>query len=69
MTGRSEVTVTLVHPDGERRERHHAMRIYTAAELVSMVTEAGLTVEATYGGLSGEALTLDSNRVVVLARR
>jgi len=69
VTGRNEVTVTMIHPDGRRRERHHAMRIYTAAELVSMVTEAGLAVEATYGGLSGEALTLESNRVVILARK
>lgn len=69
LTGRNEVTVTLIHPDGARQEHQHAMRIYSATELMRMVTQAGLTVEAAYGGLDGRELTLDSNRLVLLARR
>jgi SAM-dependent methyltransferase len=69
LTGRNEVTVTLIHSDGARYERQHAMRIYTAAELVRMVTQAGLTLEAAYGGLDRRELTLDSNRLVLLARK
>jgi len=69
LTGRNEVTVTLIDPEGARRKYHHAMRIYSAAELVRMVTQAGLTVEAAYGGLDGSQLTLNSNRLVLVARR
>ena len=68
-TGRNEVTVTLIHPDGTRREYRHAMRIYTAAELVRMVTEADLDIDAVYGGLDGAELTLDAHRVILIGRK
>lgn len=69
LTGRNEVTVTLIAPDGTRCQRQHAMRIYSAPELVRMVTGAGLTLEAAYGALNGRDLTLDSDRLVLLARK
>lgn len=69
LTGRNEVTVTLIDTDGARREHQHAMRIYSAAELARMVSQAGLTVEAAYGGLDGSELALDSRRFVLLARK
>jgi SAM-dependent methyltransferase len=69
LTGRNEVTVTLIDRDGGRRERQHAMRIYTAAELVRMVRRAGLSIEAAHGGLDGRDLTLESNRLVLLATK
>jgi ubiquinone/menaquinone biosynthesis C-methylase UbiE len=69
LTGRNQVTVTLIDHDGARHLRQHAMRIYSAAELVRMVAQTGLTVEAAYGALDGRELTLDSNRLVLLARR
>lgn len=68
-TGRNEVTVTLIRPDGTRREYEHAMRIYTAAELIKMVTEADLEIDAVYGGLDGAELTLDTHRLVLIARK
>jgi SAM-dependent methyltransferase len=69
LTGRNEVTVTLIEHDGTHRVHQHAMRIYSAAELVRMVTQTGLTVETAYGALDGRELTLDSNRLVLLARK
>ncbi|MGD8998100.1 MAG: class I SAM-dependent methyltransferase [Anaerolineae bacterium] len=69
LTGRNEVTVTLIDHQGSRRQHQHAMRIYSAAELVRMVRQTGLTVEAAYGGLDGRELKLDSNRLVLLARK
>lgn len=69
LTGRNEVTVTLIDTDGGRREHQHAMRIYSAAELVRMVSKAGLTVEAACDGLDRSDLTLDSRRFVLLARK
>ncbi len=69
LTGRNEATVTLVQPDGTSLEHRHAMRIYTAAELVRMVTKAGLTIDTAYGALDGRDLTLDAPRVVLLASK
>jgi len=69
LTGRNEVEVTLIYPDGKRTVYHHAMRIYSLTELARLLQAAGLTVEATYGGLDGNELTLDSRRLVILARK
>jgi SAM-dependent methyltransferase len=69
LTGRNDVTVTLIQPDGTRREYGHAMRIYTAAELVRMLAQAGLEIDAAYGGLDGRELTLDAPRLVLIARK
>ena len=69
LTGRNEVTVTLIDRNGARHVRQHAMRIHSAAELVRMVTQTGLIVEAAYGALDGRELTLDTNRLVLLARK
>jgi hypothetical protein len=69
LTGRNEVTVRLIDRDGGPRQYQHAMRIYGAAELVGMVTQAGLTVESAYGALDGRELTLDSHRLVLVARK
>ena len=69
LTSRNEVEVTLIHPDGRRTVYHHAMRIYSLAELVRLLQAADLPVEAVYGGLDGSDLTLDSRRLVVLARK
>lgn len=69
LTGRNQVEVTLIHPNGRRKVYYHAMRIYSLTELARLLQEAGLTVEATYGGLEGGELTLDSQRLVILARK
>lgn len=62
---RNEVHITMLHPDGKRSEHHQSMRIYTLSELESMLAMAGLQVEAYYGDLRGNALTLDSRLVVI----
>lgn len=69
LTSRLEVTVTLVAPDGARREHHQSIRLYTATELAALFDAAGLAVEGVYGGLDGSELALESSRLVVLARR
>ncbi len=69
LTSRNEVRVTVLHPDGQRAEYHHAARIYSLTELARMLEEAGLKVEASYGGLDGSRLTLDSRRLAVLSRK
>jgi hypothetical protein len=34
-----------------------------------MLAAAGLVVEATYGGLDGRSLALDSHRLVIVSRK
>jgi SAM-dependent methyltransferase len=69
LTSRMEVHVTMIEPSGGRTEYNHAMRIYTLTELAGMVEAAGLRLEAYYGGLDGSELTLDSRRMVLMARK
>lgn len=69
LTGRNRVTVTLIRPDGSRQQQGHAMRIYTAAELIRMVRQADLEIKEVYGGLDRSGLSLDARRVVLLAQK
>jgi SAM-dependent methyltransferase len=62
---RNEVHITMLSPDGKRTEHHQSMRIYTLSELERMLTTAGLQLQAYYGDLSGNALTLDSRLALV----
>jgi ubiquinone/menaquinone biosynthesis C-methylase UbiE len=69
LRGRSEAVWVAVRPDGTRSELRHSVRLYTLADLASMLTRAGLAVERTYGGFDGSELGIDSNRLIVLARK
>jgi SAM-dependent methyltransferase len=68
LTSRNEVRVSLLHPDGKRTEHRQSMRVYTLTELIHMLANAGLQLQAYYGGLDNSPLTLDS-RLVLLARK
>lgn len=67
-TSHNEVRITMFYPDGRRVEHLQSIRIYTLTELTHMLTSVGLEVEASYGDLEGNALTLDS-RLVILSRK
>ncbi len=69
LTSRCNVRVTMLHPDGQRREYRHSARIYTLTELARMLTLAGLHVQAYYGGLNGSTLGLNSHRLVVVSAK
>lgn len=68
-TSRLTARMTLIEPDGARREYTQSIRIYTPTELRRLHEAAGLRVEGVYGGLDSSPLMLDSPRLVVLARR
>lgn len=68
LRSRNDVHVILLHPDGQRKEYQHSMRVYTPTELAAMCASAGLTVQAYYGRLDGSPLTLDS-RLVLVSRK
>lgn len=68
-TGREDTRETTIYPDGLRSERHVSIRLYTCTELTRMISQSGLTVESTWGGTDSSAFTMDSRRMVVLARK
>lgn len=67
-TGSQTTNWTVVKADGERVSRSFTIRMYTLQELELRMALAGLEVEEAWGGLDGSALTMDSHRLVVLAR-
>jgi SAM-dependent methyltransferase len=69
LTSRNHVTMTMLFPDGRRKEYRHSVRMYTLTELVQMCDAAGLRLEAHYGSLDGSPLTLDSKRLALLCRK
>ncbi len=62
-------TVDQWDEDGERRELHHSVRLYTPTELTAMLRAAGLEPVASYGGLSDKELTHESRRVAIVAEK
>jgi len=69
LTSSNEVKVTMLFSDGQRREYSHSLRVYTLTELAQMLAVAGLQVKAFYGGLDGNALTMDSFRLILLSQK
>ena len=69
LTSRCDVRVTMILPDGQRREYGHAARVYTLTDLARMMRLAGLHLEKYYGGVDGSMLGLDSRRLVVVATK
>jgi SAM-dependent methyltransferase len=67
--GRERVRYTLLHPDGRRTTRQHAMRLYTLTELEAMLGRAGLALLDVCGDLDGGPLELDSAFLVTLSGR
>lgn len=69
LTDRCNVRVTMIHPDGQRREYSHAAHMYTLRDYVRMLETAGLLLQGYYGGLDGGKLRMNSSRLVVNASR
>lgn len=67
--GRNEVRALLVHPDGRRTELTWSYRLFTLAELMRMLTVAGLHVEAVYGDFDGRPFGWDSPRMIAVSSR
>ncbi|QBD78226.1 class I SAM-dependent methyltransferase [Ktedonosporobacter rubrisoli] len=68
LKSRNEIHITLLYPDGHRKEHDQSIRIYTLTELTRMLAAAGLEVLAYYGDLDGSPLTMDS-RLTVLSQK
>ena len=68
-TGSITTTWTVIEANGERISQSHTIRMFTLQELELRMAQAGLAVEEAWGGLDGAELTMDSHRLVVLARK
>jgi len=66
---RSESVRTFVLPDGRRLVRPVSVRLFTLAEVDAMFARHHLETKDVYGGWSGEAYTMDSRRMIVVAER
>lgn len=69
-TSTNHLRYTEILPDGSRREMSDLhMRLYTLTELTKMLAAADLTLSHVYGGFRGEEYTVDTRRMVVVARK
>jgi ubiquinone/menaquinone biosynthesis C-methylase UbiE len=67
-SGLAQVTQTLVESSGERESRTYSLRVYTATELLAMLTRAGFAEARCYGDLGGGPFGIDT-RLVIAAQR
>lgn len=67
-SGVAQTTQTLIDKTGERDSRSFSVRVYTATELVAMLTGAGFEGARCHGDLAGAPFATDT-RLVVVARR
>lgn len=66
--GRIDSHVTCLTAEG-RIERDTSIRAYTPAELGALLRRVGLEAGSWYGGFDASPLTLDSTRLIVVARK
>ncbi len=66
---RVEKTVTLIEGGVPKDRWKESVRLFDRDEIVSMMTSAGLTVDAVFGGLDGRAWSPDAPRLVVVAHK
>jgi SAM-dependent methyltransferase len=67
LEGRLSTSFVIVSQDGAQKESvGHSLRLYTLTELRALLGAAGLAIERVYGGVSGEAYTLESVRMIPL---
>ena len=69
LAGRNNVRQVTIYPDGTQREASHSLRVYALTELVRMLNSAGLALETTFGGMDGSPVSLESRRLVTVARK
>lgn len=68
-TSRLDDHTTIVGADGVRQERSTSIRLYTVPEWRRMCADAGLRLEAWFGGLDGSPLALASRRLAIVASK
>lgn len=64
---RIEKTTTVLTKSGAKREFHESVRMYSEAEMVELLSAAGLVHLRSYGSLKGQAFGPESKRLVIVA--
>jgi SAM-dependent methyltransferase len=59
----------IVIKDNERKEYCVSHRLYSAVELIALLTDCGFTQAAAYGNLAGDPYDRTADRLVVVARK
>jgi len=63
--GVAQTTQTIIAGNGERESRSFSVRVYSATELVAMLTRAGFAEVRCFGDLGGSPFGLDTRLVAV----
>ena len=69
VAGRNHVEFTITSPEGAQRKVSHHIRLYVASEVSRMLDRAGLTLERSYGGFDGSLLSVETRRMILVARK
>ena len=69
VAGRNHVDFTITSPSGDVRRVSHHIRLYVATEISRMLDRAGLALERSYGGYDGSFLSVETRRMILVARQ
>jgi SAM-dependent methyltransferase len=69
-SSRMHVHFIVVEPSGSRRESiGHIIRLYTLTEMTRLLAGVGLIVNAVFGGFDSETYSIDTRRMIIVARK
>jgi SAM-dependent methyltransferase len=69
-SSRMHVHFIVIDPNGNRHESiGHLIRLYTLTEMTRLLARVGLTVNAVFGGFEGETYSIDTRRMIIIARK
>ena len=69
-SSRMHVHFIVIDPNGNRHESiGHIIRLYTLTEMTRLLARVGLTVNAVHGGFEGETYSIDTRRMIIVARK
>jgi SAM-dependent methyltransferase len=69
LNGRLNWTNHAFFPDGRHESWYHSIRAYTVVEVKALFEQAGLRLDAVYGGLSGTPYSIESQAAIFLATK
>lgn len=55
--------------DGKSKKQHFSIRLYTGRELIRKAQRCGLEIVQLYGGFDKQPLTMETQRLILIARR
>ena len=69
-TSRMHVHFVVIEQNGSRRESiGHIIRLYTLTEMTRLLERVGLTLTAVFGGFDSDTYSIDTRRMIIIARK